>query len=390
MKRIESKRTAIYRDSGFPFKSIEDAAEAFHREEAEPLGADSYIYTRYGNPTVTATEEALAKLERSNWALLTASGMAAIDVALSICQTTTTDGPWLFFSELYGGTLGYIQKVLKERRGVKVEWIEKEPGTESFSLKTLEKKLELGPALLFFEPVTNPLLISVDGKEVLRMAIERKVTTIVDNTFATPHLWRPLEDGADIVVHSATKYLSGHGNLTAGVVAGNSPRLRNAAREYRKLTGNILSPDDAYRLGTQLKTFDLRFAKQSENAYKLACESPLRNHPAVKGVRYPGLTSPGYETHAEACKTFFKGKGFGAMITLDLGTREACDYFVEAVSEHIGYVPTLGDAETILLHVETVFGKDRYPNRGLLRLSVGFEPYEELESTILRALDNIP
>jgi cystathionine beta-lyase/cystathionine gamma-synthase len=230
----------------------------------------------------------------------------------------------------------------------------------------------------------------VDGKKVLQMATERTVKTIVDNTFATPHLWRPLEDGADIVVHSATKYLSGHGNLTAGVVAGNCCRLRNSAREYRKLTGSILSPDDAYRLGTQLKTFDLRFAKQSENAYKLACESPLRNHRAVKGVRYPGLTTPDYQTHAEARKTFLAGKGFGAMITLDLGSRRACDHFVEAVSKTIRYVPTLGDPETILLHVETVFGKDRYPNSGLLRLSVGFEPYDELESTILRALDEIP
>lgn len=394
MKRVSSRRVPIYRDTAFPFEKIEDAQQAFVNEAEDPQSSESYIYSRYGNPTVVETEDALAKLEGSKWALLTSSGMAAIDVALSVFQEACQTGPWLFFSELYGGTILYIQQVLQKRRGITVEWLEPEDGKEGFNLDTLEKKLDrLNPTLLFFEPVTNPLLIVVDGKRVIEMARARKIKTIVDNTFATPNLWHPLESGADLVVHSATKYLGGHGNITAGVVAGNSCDLRMSAMIYRKLAGNILSPDDAYRLGTQLKTFHLRFPRQCENAFRLACESPLRDHPAVKRVRYPGLggSDTRHETHDEAQRMFGESKAYGAMITLELkGGRKACDYFVENLANHLPYLVTLGDAESTLLHVATVFGEEKYPFPGMIRMSIGFERYEDIESAVLRALDAIP
>ena len=151
---------------------------------------------------------------------------------------------------------------------------------------------------------------------------------------------------------------------------------------YRKYVGNILSPDDAYRLNTQSRTFGLRFVAQCENASKLA--EAMSGHPAVERVRYPGLAS--HPTHAEAAKTFGK-RGFGAMVNVDFkGGRAAADAFVEAVSDTVSYVPTLGDPTTIMLHVATVWGEERFPYPGMMRISVGFERYEELEAGVLRAL----
>jgi cystathionine beta-lyase/cystathionine gamma-synthase len=386
-ERRLSKRTPVYRDAGFPFGSIEEAARTVEQELEDPQSSGGFIYTRYGNPTVIETEEAIAKLEGSEWALLTASGMAAIDVALSVSQDPEDTRPWLFFEELYGGTVGYIKEVLEKQRGINIEWFKTVAGEECFDLKKLEDRLKdetkPKPKLIFFEPISNPLLIVSDGEEIIRMAREREIKTVVDNTFATPHLWHPLESGADLVVHSATKYLSGHGNITAGVIIGKSAELKKRVRLYRKFVGNILNADEAYRLGTQLKTFNLRFARQCKNAERLA--EVLEKHKAVKSVRYPKLKS--HKTHDEAL-SLFKEKGYGAMISFELeGGQAACERFVEKVSEHISYVITLGDAESILLHVPTVFGEKYEQYEGLIRLSVGFGPYEELKRVVLDALD---
>ena len=266
-----TKRLPIYRNAGFLFDTIGEAADVFAREEEYPQSADRFSYSRYGNPNVAETEEQLAEIEGAEWAVLTASGMAAIDSALSVFQRGEKTGPWLFFSELYGGTNDYIQNILIGRRGIDVVRFHPAEGEERYDLDRLDDLLErVKPALLYFEPVTNPLLIVSDGGRVIEMAKERGIGVIVDNTFATSRLWRPLERGADIVVHSATKYLGGHGNLTAGVVCGNDYGIRKDAMLYRKYVGNILSPDDAYRLNTQSRTFGLRFAAQCENASKLA------------------------------------------------------------------------------------------------------------------------
>lgn len=381
-----TKRTPIYRDAGFCFESIEQAAKTFQEEIDYPQSSNNFIYTRYANPTVVAAEKEIAKLEGSEWALLSSSGMSAVDIALSIFQERETTGKWLFFSELYGGTNEYIDKISMQRRGIDVERFYPNKEEERFDTSKLEEMLEeFKPRLLYFEPITNPLLIIVDGKDVIRVAKDRGIRVIVDNTFATPYLWRPLDSGADIVIHSATKYLSGHGNITAGVLCGNDSEIRKQALIYRKLVGSILSADDAYRLGTQIKTFGLRFQKQCENAHKLARELALHN--AVSAVRYPGLES--HATHQEA-KKIFNGQDFGAMINFELrGGREACDKLVKKVSDNIAYVPTLGNAESILMHVPTVFGQEKYPYPAMIRLSVGFEPYDELRSCIMGALDSI-
>ena len=385
-KKVSPKRSPIYRDSSFRFDTIGHAEQTFKEEIDYPQSSPNFIYTRYANPGVMETETDIAKLEGCEWALLTSSGMSAIDVALSIFQKAEKKGTWLFFSEIYGGTNNYIDHILVERRGIEAARFKPEENNERYDMDRLADMLDsLKPELIFFEILSNPLLIVVNGRTIIRMAKERGIKVVVDNTFGTPYLWNPLEDGADLVIHSASKYLSGHGNIIAGAVCGNDSEIKKQAMIYRKFVGPILSPDDAYRLGTQLKTFDLRFSRQCENAFKLA--RSMESHKAVKKVRYPGLES--HATHKEAAE-LFKGNAFGAMITFDLnGGRKACDKFLEKVSGVVSYTPTLGDAESTILHVATVFGEDRFPFPGMIRFSAGFEPYEVLGKSVLNALDAI-
>lgn len=233
------------------------------------------------------------------------------------------------------------------------------------------------------------MLIVADVYEIIRIAGKYRAKVIVDNTFATPYLFKPLDAGADIVIHSATKYLSGHGNLSAGVLCGNDPTIMKSAIEYRKFVGHMISPDDAYRLQTQIATFELRFERQCNNAARLA--EFLQGIKMISKVWYPGLNT--HITHENAAR-LFSGRGYGGMITFDFAgetpevRRSRRDKFIEAVSEKIKLIPTLGDPCTILMPVEAVWGA-KYPEPGMIRLSVGFEDYSDLESTVSRALESI-
>jgi len=328
------------------------------------------------------------KLERCKWALLTQTGMSAIDTATSVFQIGKETKPWVFFSEIYGGTISFIESVLKNRRGLDIRFIL--PEGDSYNLAAYEQLLAgLRPSLVYIETISNPMLIVSDVTEIIKIAGKYGSKVIVDNTFATPYLYRPLDEGADIVIHSATKYFSGHGNLTAGVICGNDKTIMKQAIEYRKFVGHMLSPDDAYRLQTQIQSFELRFARQCSNASKLA---DFLDKTSVTGkVWYPGLKS--HSTHDIADK-LFRGKGFGGMITFDFEGKDTAekrkfrDKFISLVSEKIKLIPTLGDPHTILMPVEAVWGT-KYPEPGMIRLSVGFEEYDELEATISIALDSI-
>ena len=382
---INSVRTPVYRDSGFELPTAEATSGAFAAETGHEREPDLYIYSRYRNPTVVAAEEAVMEIEGCGWALLAQSGMAAIDIALSIFQEAGRQSKWLFFSEIYGGTLSYISSVLQKRRGIDVSLFR--PVDGRYDYRQLESVLsDFRPDILFFETISNPLLIVAEGRRVIELGKKYGAKVIVDNTFATPMLWKPLSDGADLVIHSATKYLSGHGNITAGVICGNNDKLMQSAVEYRKYVGHMLSPDDAYRLQTQMASFELRFRQQCDNAAAVA--SMLESSDRVAGVLYPGLES--HETHA-AAKELTGGKGYGAMITFDLAgaspeaKRENRDRFIAAVYPEIRLIPTLGDNHTILMPVEAVWGT-KYPEPGMIRLSVGYEETDRLAAIIGRGL----
>jgi cystathionine beta-lyase/cystathionine gamma-synthase len=387
-KEVNSSRMPVYRDSGFELYDSDTTAGAFRKEAEHNREPDLYIYSRYRNPTVVSAEDEIMKLEGCEWSLLTQSGMSAIDTALSIFQRGKENRPWLFFTEIYGGTISFVESILKSRRGLDIKYFSPDSGT--YSLEKFENELSvLKPELVYIETISNPMLIVTDVSGIIRIAKKHGTRVIVDNTFATPVLFKPLDEGADIVIHSVTKYFSGHGNLTAGVICGNDEELMHSAIEYKKFIGHMISPDDAYRLQTHLHTFKMRYNRQCENASKLA--GYLVNIPTIRYVWFPGLKN--HPSHSIAAE-LFGGKGFGAMITFDFdgadkeekGRRR--DKFIELVSEKIKLIPTLGDPHTILMPVEAVWGV-KYPEPGMIRLSVGFEEYDELEETISEALAKI-
>lgn len=385
-REINSVRTPVYRDSGFELPTAGTTSGAFAAETSNEREPDQYIYSRYRNPTVVAAEEAIMAIEGSQWALLAQSGMAAIDIALSIFQDAGKQSNWLFFSEIYGGTLSYISSVLEKRRGLEVSFFRPLAGRYDYSL--LERMLlEVRPDLLYFETISNPLLMVAEGRRIIALAKKQGVRVIVDNTFATPLLWKPLDDGADMVIHSATKYLSGHGNLTAGVICGNDSKLMQSAIEYRKFVGHMLSPDEAYRLQTQMASFELRFSRQCGNAAVVATLLSASEH--VERVMYPGLET--HETHT-AARELTGGRGYGAMVTFDFrgstpeAKRKRRDRFITAVYPEIRLIPSLGDNHTILMPVESVWGA-KYPEPGMIRMSLGYEERTVIESVIRRGLE---
>jgi len=387
-KEVNSSRMPVYRDAGFELYDAGTTASAFKSETEHLREPDNYIYSRYRNPTVVSAEEEIMKIEGSDWALLTQSGMSAIDTALSLFQHGKETRPWLFFTEIYGGTISYIESVLKMRRGLDIHYFTPENG--KYDISEFEKVIsQLKPEFVYIESISNPMLIVADVTAITKTAKKYGSKIIIDNTFATPWLYKPLNDGVDIVIHSATKYFSGHGNLTAGVICGNNQDIMQSAIEYRKFVGHMLSPDDAYRLQTQIQSFELRFPRQCDNASKLA--EYLVRTPIINKVWFPGLKS--HSTHSIAEK-LFRGKGYGAMITFDFAgkdeneKRSRRDRFIKHVSEKIKLIPTLGDPHTILMPVEAVWGA-KYPEPGMIRLSVGFEEYNELEGSISKGLETL-
>jgi len=384
-REVNSSRMPVYRDAGFELYDAATTASAFRAETEHEREPDFYIYSRYRNPTVVSAEEEIMKLEGSCWSLLTQTGMSAIDTALSLFQKAGENRSWVFFSEIYGGTISFIESVLKARRGLDIHYFTAKDGRyDQAEFKTVLKKLN--PSVVYIETISNPMLIVADATEIINDARNCGSKVIIDNTFATPYLYKPLAEGADIVIHSATKYFSGHGNLSAGVLCGNDRQLMQAAIEYRKFVGHMISPDDAYRLQTQLQTFELRFGRQCANAARLA--GYLNGLPVIRKVWFPGLKN--HETHGTAIR-LFGDKGFGGMITFDFdGTdsdekRSRRDKFISLVSDKIRLIPTLGDPHTILMPVEAVWGT-KYPEPGMIRLSVGFEDYGELEAAVSGAM----
>jgi len=387
-KEVNSSRMPIYRDAGFELYDALTTSEAFRNETEHLREPEKYIYSRYRNPTVVSAEDEIIKLEGCEWALLTQSGMSAIDTALSIFQHGKDTRPWLFFTEIYGGTISFIESVLKSRRGLDIQHFT--PDNGNYNLGKFEKVIsELRPEFVYIESISNPMLIVADVTKIISIVKKHGTKIIIDNTFATPWLYKPLKEGADLVIHSVTKYFSGHGNLSAGVICGNDTDLMKSAIEYRKFVGHMLSPDDAYRLQTQIQSFELRFSRQCDNASKLA--EYLNSVGAIKEVWFPGLKN--HSTHIIANK-LFNNKGYGAMITFNFDgidkneKRNRRDKFIELVSDRIKLIPTLGDSNTILMPVEAVWGT-KYPEPGMIRLSVGFEDYGELEETISKALERI-
>jgi len=372
--------TPIYASTTFSHADIETTDRVLGGEQ------QGYSYARYDNPTVVAFEEALASLEAPAGgarAFAFASGMSAMHAALTAAEL----GPGatvLAGEQLYGSTATLLVQIFGAN-GVEVHFV------DAYDLRTVEKKVaQLGPRAVVIETISNPLLRVADTAGLVEIARAGGAALVVDNTFGTPCLQRPLELGADLVVHSATKYLSGHGDLTAGVVAAGPP-YDVALEGIRKLVGGTLGTFEAWLAHRGLKTLPLRMERQCQNARLIA--SRLVSHPRVAKVHHPAL-----QDHPDAGVAGHVLSDTGGLISFELEAegREAAFAFLNAL-ELCVKAPSLGDIYTLAIHPATSSHRELSSSRrerlgvreNLIRLSVGIEHPEDIVSDLEGALDRL-
>ena len=340
--------------------------------------SDAYMYTRFGNPTTRVAEEKIAALEGAEDCVVTASGMAAImATVLAVCKAGDEIVSMLDF---YGGTLSLFEKVF-ERFGVKTRFV---PYPD---LDGIERYFNKKTRMLFLETPTNPTLRVADIEKLAAIGRKHAVCVVVDNTFATPILQKPLWLGADVTLHSGTKYLGGHSDVTAGAVAGSS-ELMAAVREMMKLSGGCLDPAASYLIIRGLKTLEVRVDRACGNATIVA--EVLREHPKVARVFYPGLE--GHEGHETARRQM---KDFGMMVSFDIkGGGKAAERFIDRLK--LWYLaPSLGGVESTVsypvLSSHVGLSAERLKLLGVspatVRLSVGIEHAADLVEDLEQALE---
>lgn len=361
----------IYETTTYVF---ENAAEV----EAFQAGkSDRYLYSRYSNPTVVGVEKKLAAIEGGEAALLLSAGMAAVTTA--VLSATRGGDEVVCGSAVYGGTLHLLADLLS-RFGITTRFVEPEALSDPATYSERTK-------LAWFESPINPTLRCVDIAAVARACRARGVTSVIDSTFATPVNQRPLDLGVDIVMHSATKYLNGHGDITAGVLVGSAARMKECAYA-RKMLGTVLDPAAAYAVGRGLKSLSARMAVHNSNALRLA--EWLEQSGKVSRVYYPGLAS--HPDHAIA-KQQMPG-GFGGMICIDLdGDYERVARFYDRL-QVFKRAASLGGTESLISlpvltsqygHTDEQLAAAGV-TRGMARLSVGLEDFEDLKADLAAAL----
>ncbi len=374
--------TPVYLSTTFSHEKVETTDRILGGEEP------GYSYARYGNPTLTAAEEALASLEGAGRAFTFSSGMAAMHAAL-LAAELTSGSTALAAEQLYASTATLLVQIFAAS-GVETRF------ADAYDLEAFEEKVEkCKPRAVVVETISNPLLRVADIPRLVQITRAVGATLVVDNTFGTPYLQRPLELGADIVVHSATKYLSGHGDLTAGVVVAGAP-YDAALESIRKLVGGILAPFEAWLLMRGLKTLPLRMGRQCENALRVA--ERLAAHPKAAKVNHPALKD--HPDNAVARRVL---EGSGGLVSFELAVedgesperdREAAFRFLDAL-ELCVRAPSLGDIYTLAIHPATSSHREFSPTRrarlgvkeSLIRISCGIEHPEDVIADIEQALE---
>lgn len=359
--------TPIYQTSTFVFKNVEEGAKRFLGEE------EGYIYSRLSNPTLTVAEEKVAILENGEKALATSSGMGAISATL---WTLLKAGDHVLADKtLYGCTYAYISHGLT-KFGVEVDFV------DISDLEEVKIKLKDNTKVIYLETPANPNLKIVDIQKISELSHNKNsnIKVVVDNTFATPFCQKPLLLGADIVVHSATKYLNGHGDVIAGFVVGSQEMINDIRTVGLKdMTGAVLGPNEAFLIIRGLKTFEIRMQKHCENAMKVA--EFLEQNEKVEKVYYPGLkTHVGYEVAVKQMQAFGGILAFEVKGGLETGKKLLNNL------EMITIAVSLGDAETLIQHPASMthspYTKEERElagiTDGLIRLSVGLENVEDI------------
>ena len=367
----------IYQTSTFIFDSAEQGGRRFALEEA------GYIYTRLGNPTTTVLEDKIAALEEGEAAVATSSGMGAISSTL---WTVLKAGDHIVTDKtLYGCTFALMCHGLT-RFGIDVTFV------DTSNLDEVKNAMKENTRVVYLETPANPNLKIVDIEALAKIAHTNPNTlVIVDNTFATPYMQKPLTLGADVVVHSVTKYINGHGDVIAGLVITNKA-LADQIRfvGLKDMTGAVLGPQDAYYIIRGMKTFEIRMERHCANAKKVV--EFLNKHPKIEKVYYPGLeTHPGYEIAKKQMKDF------GAMISFELkGGFEAGKTLLNNL-KLCSLAVSLGDTETLIQHPASMthspYTKEEREvagiTDGLVRLSVGLENVEDIIADLEQGLEKI-
>jgi methionine-gamma-lyase len=359
--------------TAFAFEDAEQARARFANEAPGP------IYSRWANPTVSAFEEKMAALEGAEAAVALGSGMAA--VAAAITTGLRAGDRVILAQEVYAETARLLERSLS-RFGVQTERI------SLLSLSALEVALARGPArIVYAETPANPDLRLTDVRAVAERAHQAGAILVVDSTFATPYHQRPIELGADRVVHSATKSICGHGDALGGLVLGSAGDIAEVRDEGTRMSGAVMSPFAAMLLSRGARTLELRMQRASGTAMLLA--GRLERHPAIERVSYPGL--PSHPEHELAKRQM--ERGFGAMIAFEVPSAEAGRRLYDALRV-ITRAVSLGDTRSLITHPATTSHASQSPaqraaagvGEGLLRFSVGIEDPEDLWADLERGL----
>ncbi|MFD1363488.1 methionine gamma-lyase [Lentibacillus salinarum] len=372
---LGSLTTPLFQTSTFTFETAEQGERRFAGEE------DGYMYSRLGNPTVRVLEEKMAALENAERGLAFASGMAAVS-AILVALTKANDHI-VCSTGLYGCTFGLLS-MMQDKYQI----------THDFSMMATKEELRtlIRPetACIYVETPINPTMKLIDLEMVAEVAHEHDIPVVVDNTFASPYLQRPLELGCDVVIHSATKYIGGHGDVIAGLAAGKKDFLDEVQMTTQKDMGGIMSPFDAWLLIRGLKTLPIRLDRHCDNAEKVY--EKLRQHPNVSRVLYPNDAShPDYHIRQKQMK-----RG-GGLISFEIkGTKQDAQQLLNNLN-FIKIAVSLGDAETLIQHPATmthsVVPEASRLNMGitdqLIRLSVGLEAWDEIWADIEQALNRL-
>ena len=367
----------IYQTSAFTFETAEQGGRRFALEES------GYIYSRLGNPTNNLAEEKVALLEEAEACVSAGSGMGAITSAIWVC---VKQGDHIISAKtLYGCTYAFLSHGIT-RYGIEVTFVDtRDP-------ENIRKAMRPNTKLVYLESPANPNLDISDIKAIAAIVHEQEdCRLMIDNTFSTPYITKPLTLGADIVVHSATKYLNGHGDVIAGFVVGKEDYIKEVRLlGIKDLTGASLSPFNAFLIARGLKTLEIRMEKHCDNAQKVA--EFLESHPAIDKVLFPGLPSfLQYELAQSQMKLP------GAMIAFEVkGGIEAGKKLLNSL-KLLKISVSLGDAETLIQHPASMTHSPYTPeerkagniSEGLVRISVGLENVEDIINDLRTALDGL-
>ncbi len=363
----------IYQTSTFRFKNAEHGAACFAGEDP------GYIYTRMGNPTITALEETLAMLEGGAAGIVVSSGMAAVN---TVYMAFLKSGDHVVSTDAVYGPSRVVMEKYWYRYGITASYV------DTSDIENIKKAIQPNTKMLYLETPTNPTMAITDIKKASEIAHQHNIVVVVDNTFCSPVLQRPIELGADVVVHSMTKFLNGHADIVAGAIIVKTKELDNIVRPTMTMLGCNMDPTQAFMVNRGLRTLSIRVLKQQESAQILA--EWLEKHPKIEWVSYPGLPShPQYQLGQEQMD------GPGSLLCFGLkGGYEAGKVLMDNL-KFIYLAVSLGGVESLISHPASMTHSKMTKEAriasgitdGLVRFAVGIEDIEDIKKDLEQALD---